>query len=264
MSDGDYLLGTRDDEIARLGLQHRVWRAQMLEGFRGARFAPGQTILDIGAGPGFATADLADTVGPEGKVIAFERSPNFLAALRARALPNVDVRDADVAEQELGEGIADGAWTRWLLAFLSDPARTVAHIARALKPGGVALFHEYLDYEAWRLIPRNEEQLRYRGLLIKSWRDSGGEPDAALELPRHLAAAGLELVEIRPMVEIITADDPWWQWPASFIASNAHRLHELGYCSADEANSFATILDRAPPGTRMLTPVVAEIIARKA
>jgi SAM-dependent methyltransferase len=263
MSDGDYLLGTRDDEIARLGLQHRVWRAQMLDGFRRARFAPGQTILDVGAGPGFATADLADTVGPGGKIIAFERSPNFLAELRARPLSNVDVREVDVVEQEFGEGIADGAWTRWLLAFVSDPARTVAHIARALKPGGVALFHEYIDYEAWRLIPPSAEQHRYRDLVVKSWRDSGGEPDAALELPRHLAAAGLELVAIRPMVEIITADDPWWQWPASFIAINARRLHELGYCSAEEADRFANMLDRAPPGTRMLTPVVAELIAIK-
>ena len=263
MSDGDYLLGTRDDEIARLGLQHRVWRAQMLKGFRLARFAPGQTILDVGAGPGFATADLADTVGPDGKVIAFERSPNFLAALRSRALPNVEVRDADVAENDLGESFADGAWTRWLLAFLSDPARTVGHIARALKPGGVALFHEYIGYEAWRLVPPSAEQHRYRDLVVKSWRDSGGEPDAALELPNHLAAAGLELVAIRPMVEIITADDPWWQWPASFIAINAHRLQELGYCTSGEAASFATMLDHAPPGTRMLTPVVAELIAIK-
>jgi len=75
MSDGDYLLGTRDDEIARLGLQHRVWRAQMLDGFRRARFAPGQTILDVGAGPGFATADLADTVGPGGKSLPSNDRP---------------------------------------------------------------------------------------------------------------------------------------------------------------------------------------------
>ena len=263
MSEGDYLLGTRDDEVARLGLQHRVWRPYMLDGFRRARFAPGQILLDIGAGPGFATADLADTVGPEGKVIAIERSPNFLSVLRSRGLPNVEVREADLVEQDLGETIADGAWTRWVLAFLADPAPVVARIARALRPGGTALFHEYIDYAAWRLIPPIDDHLRYRELVIKSWRDSGGEPDAALELPRHLAAAGLELVSVRPMVEIITADDPMWQWPASFVATNAGRLHELGYCSAEEADRFATMLDRVEPDTRMMTPVVAELIAIK-
>ena len=263
MSEGDYLLGTRDDEVARLGLQHRVWRPQMLDGFRRARFGSGQTILDVGAGPGFATADLADTVGPDGKVIAIERSPNFLSVLRSRGLPNVEVRDADLTAHDLGEAIADGAWTRWVLAFLTEPAPVVERIARALRPGGAALFHEYIDYEGWRLIPPTADHHRYRELVVKSWRDSGGEPDAALELPRHLAAAGLELVSVRPMVEIIGADDPMWQWPASFVATNAGRLHELGYCSAEEAARFATMLDRVDPGTRMMTPVVAEIIAIK-
>ena len=98
MSEGDYLLGTRDDEVARLGLQHRVWRDEMLAGFRAANFGAGQTILDVGAGPGFATADLADIVGPSGKVIALERAPNFLAELNARALANVEVRAADIVE----------------------------------------------------------------------------------------------------------------------------------------------------------------------
>ena len=126
MSEGDDLLGTRDDEIARLGLQHRVWRGEMLAGFRAANFGPGQTILDVGAGPGFATADLAEIVGPSGKVIAMERAPNFVAALSARALPNVEVRATDIVEQEYGDAIADGAWTRWVLAFLANPEVAVA------------------------------------------------------------------------------------------------------------------------------------------
>ena len=263
MSEGDYLLGTRDDEVARLGLQHRIWRARMLDGFRRARFGLGQTILDVGAGPGFATADLADTVGPDGRVIALERSPNFLSVLRSRGLPNVDVRAVNLVDQDFGEGMADGAWTRWVLAFLTDPAPVVERIARALRPGGAALFHEYVDYAAWRLIPPVPDHERYRDLVIQSWRDSGGEPDAALELPRHLAAAGMDLVSIRPMVAIITADDPMWQWPASFVATNARRLHERGNCSAEDAARFATMLDRLDPDTRMMTPVVAEVIAIK-
>ncbi|HEU4877243.1 MAG TPA: methyltransferase domain-containing protein, partial [Sphingomicrobium sp.] len=124
MSDGDYVLGTRDDEVARLGVQHSVWRAEMLEGFRLAGFGAGQTILDVGAGPGFASADLSQLVGPSGRVIALERSPHFAATLRGRHLANVELREQDINEQEFGTAIADGAWTRWVLAFVADPART--------------------------------------------------------------------------------------------------------------------------------------------
>ncbi len=40
-------------------------------------------------------------------------------------------------------------------------------------------------------------------------------------------------------------------------------LHELGYCSADEVAGFANMLAQVEPGTRMMTPVVAEIVAIK-
>lgn len=263
MSDGDYLLGTHDIEVERLGLQHRVWRSEMLAGLDAARFSTGETFLDIGAGPGHATADLSDIAGSSGKVIALERAPHFLDTLRGRALANVEVRGIDLVEGEIGEATADACWTRWVLAFLADPAPVVAKIARALKPGGRAVFHEYLDYEAWRLIPQPDSHRRYRDLVVKSWRDTGGDPDAALQLPKWLADAGMDVVAMRPMVRIIEPADPMWEWPQSFMATNAYRLRDLGYCTDKEATEFSTLLDNPAPGTRMLTPVVAEVIAVK-
>ena len=263
MSDGDYVLGTRDDEVARLGVQHAVWRDEMLEGFRLAGFGPGQTILDVGAGPGFASADLSELVGPSGRVVALERSPHFAATLRGRGLGNVDVREQDVNDVEFGSAIADGAWTRWVLAFVADPARTVRHIALALKPGAKAVFHEYANYQSWRTMPPSPDHEQFRALIVKSWRDSGGEPDIALQLTDLLDAAGLDLVAVRPMIRIVGRDDPAWQWPASFIATGSARLEELGYATPEEAGRFATFLDRLPADTRMITPLVAEIIAIK-
>ena len=63
----EYVLGTDDEEIARLGLQHLVWRPWMLEAWRRAGITRGTRVLDIGAGPGFATADLAEVVGETGE-----------------------------------------------------------------------------------------------------------------------------------------------------------------------------------------------------
>lgn len=263
MSDGDYVLGTEGDEIERLGLQHRVWRSRMLEAWGRAGIGPGQSVIDVGAGPGWASADLSDIVGPAGRVIALERSESFLEALRARRLENVEARAHDVSAEAFGDGIADAAWCRWVLSFVEAPERTIGHIARALKPGGVAVFHEYADYGAWQLMPRDADLDEFRGHVMRSWRDAGGEPDVALALPAWLAAAGLELVEIRPLIEIVGREDFTWQWPAAFMAVNARRLANLGYCSNDEAERYATALDRAPPNARMVTPLVAEVIARK-
>ena len=233
MADRDYVLGTDEEEIERLGLQHRVWRPRMLDGFARAGIVPGMTVIDVGCGPGYASVDLAEIVGPEGRVLAFERSRRFLESLARRAerlgLANLTAQERDVSEEGLGDRVADAAWCRWVLSFVADPARTVANVARALKPGGVALFHEYADYAAWRTMPPSAEVDRFLDLVIRSWRDSGGEPDAALHLPAWIAAAGMEVVEARPMVEIVGRGDFMWRWPRAFMGVNAQRLHALGY-----------------------------------
>src|SRR5947207_3564693 len=137
-----YIIGTHDAEIARLGLQHRVWRANVLEFWQLGGITAGQTVIDAGAGPGYAAADLAGIVGPSGRVIAIERSRRFLDALEAKQLDIVETVEFDLVEYDWPAGIADRIWCRWVLAFVSDPARVVAGMARALKPGAAILFHE--------------------------------------------------------------------------------------------------------------------------
>jgi SAM-dependent methyltransferase len=266
MTDNDYVLGTQDEEIARLGLQHRVWRARMLEGWRRAGIGPGQTVIDVGAGPGYASADLAEIVGPFGSVIALERSRRFLDALEERTqalgLAHVAAHEHDVTEPFPVAG-ADAAWCRWVLSFVPEPQRTVANIAAALRPGGTAIFHEYADYGAWQMMPPNPDVDRFRGLVMQSWRDAGGEPDVGLHLPTWLAAEGFEMVSATPHIEIVGRSDFTWAWPAAFMATNAARLAELDYIEPAEAEHLAGALDRAPPYARQITPLVVEVIARR-
>src|SRR5919201_4355400 len=94
-AERDYVLGTHQEELARLGLQHRVWRPVVLDCWQRAGITVGKRVLDIGAGPGYATIDLAEIVGPTGEVVALERSQNFIHAMevgcRERSLANVKI-----------------------------------------------------------------------------------------------------------------------------------------------------------------------------
>ena len=267
MTDRDYVLGTQDEELARLGLQHRVWRPSVLDAWRRAGLTIGMTALDVGAGPGFAATDLAEIVGASGRVVAVERSRRFLDALAARAerlgLAHIEPREQDAVEQGYGEAVADFAWCRWLLCFVADPRAVVSHIAAALKPGAHVVFHEYADYGAWRLMPPEPEHERFRSLVMQSWRDAGGDPDVGARLPQWLEEQGFAILETRPIAWTVSRADFAWQWPASFMASGARRLVELGYIETDEAEGLATLLDRLPPGRRMMTPIVLEVIACK-
>src|ERR1041384_6712851 len=104
-TDADYVLGTQEEELARLGLQHRVWRPVVTECWQRVGITHGWRVLDVGAGPGYATADLAEIVGPTGSVVGVERSARFLEAARERCrrrgLENVEFREADLMEHSL-------------------------------------------------------------------------------------------------------------------------------------------------------------------
>src|SRR3972149_5381149 len=98
--DRDYVLGTHDKEIQRLGLQHRVWRPRALDAWRRAGFTVGQTLLDIGCGPGHASVDLAEIGRPPGGVGAIDRARRFPAPLEPprlqRGLDNITTLELDL------------------------------------------------------------------------------------------------------------------------------------------------------------------------
>lgn len=267
--DRDYVLGTHDEEIERLGLQHRVWRARALDGWRRAGIAPGQKVIDFGAGPGWASLDLAEMVGASGEVVALERSTRFLAHLRAvaaaRGLPQIRAAEVDVVVDALPVEAADAAWGRWILAFLPKPEATLAKLVAALKPGGALVFHEYLDYRAWRLSPRTPSIERFCDAVMQSWRAAGGEPDVGLDLPRWLEAAGCRIESLTPIVDVIAPSSFAWGWPASFIDVNVARLVDLGLIGADDGAKMRAdfAAASADPATRMVTPIVLEVVARK-
>lgn len=211
----DYVLGTHDEEIARLGLQHRVWRSTVLECWRLAGLGPGQRVIDVGAGPGFATLDLAEIIGPKGEVLAAERSSRFLEiatkACADRGLSNVRFRNMDLMNDSLGVTDFDAAWCHWVACFISSPATLVQRIAEALRPGGVAMFHEYSNYGTFQFVPRRPAMESFVQEVMASWRAAGGEPNIGLDLPVLLPAAALRVRHVRHHVFAITPQDAMWQ-----------------------------------------------------
>jgi SAM-dependent methyltransferase len=265
----DYVLGTHDDEILRLGTQHRVWRSRVLDAWRRAGIGTGQTVVDVGAGPGFATFELAEVVGPTGRVVAVERASRFLDVLRRerdrRGLAQIELRRADLHDDQPTVAGADAVWCRWILAFLTDPQRLVRRLAEDLKPGGAFVAHEYLSYSSWRLLPRSSEFEAFVAAVIDTWRVADGEPDIGCELPAWLEANGLEIRHLQPQVFIASVGDPFWIWLEAFVRTGLARLVSLGQLTQSRAEAMLEDFERRreQPGTRVMTPTVLEVIAAK-
>jgi SAM-dependent methyltransferase len=268
-ADRDYVLGTHDEELARLGLQHRVWRSVALDCWQRAGITVGSRVLDVGAGPGYAAIDLAEIVGPTGEVVALERSQNFIRAIeeacRARSLPNLKIHELDLMQDELPKGDYDFAWCRWVVSFVNDPSLLIKKLSEVMPKGVVAIFHEYGHYETWRFFPRLPMQERFREHVIATWRESGGEPDGAAHLPALLGANGFVIRSARPQIFCLRPGDYMWQWPVTFIETYLERLIEMARIDQEFAEQVRTALTSAEknPNARMLTPLVLEIIAEK-
>lgn len=267
--ESDYVLGTHDEEVARLGLQHRVWRSVVTECWQRVGITHGWRVIDVGAGPGYATVDLAEIVGPGGAVLAIERSARFLEAARgrcrARGLTNVEFREADLMEVSLGNPGFDATWCRWVASFVSSPKKLIDNVAGALRKGGLAIFHEYSDYETFRFMPLRPALDKFAEEVMASWRASGGEPNVARVLPGLLRDAGLRVLDIRPIVRTVSPRDYTWQWPARFIEINIARLQELGRLTAEQATEMLDEFRKADadPNSWFTTPMFLEIIAQR-
>jgi len=267
-TETEYVLGTADAEIQRLGLQHAVWRSDATQAWRTAGFRSGNVIIDVGSGPGFATLDLAELVGRSGSVHAIDQSARFAAHTEsqaaARKLENVVTTIADLDEFAFEGLAADGAWIRWVLAFVRQPRRVLSKVATALRPGGRIAIHEYFAYETWKVLPRDDEFERFVGAVMQSWRRRGGEPNVGLSLVPWLEELGFQVLATRTIAELLRPTDSRWYWPTTFALSGVNRLVELGEYSPAEGQRLQMHMREMFATDRwMFAPAVLEVIAER-
>ena len=105
-----------------------------------AAIEPGHRVLDVAAGAGDQTLQTATRVGPAGRVLATDISPNILAFAEANArnagLGNVETKVLDGEELDVPEGAFDAVISRVGLIYFPDQQKALAGMKRALKPGG--------------------------------------------------------------------------------------------------------------------------------
>lgn len=104
-----------------------------------AGVASGQSVLDIAAGAGDQTLNIADLVGPTGRVTATDISPAILAFAATAAATaghrNVTTHIADAEALALPEMTFDAAICRLGLMFLPHPLAGLTEIRHTMKPG---------------------------------------------------------------------------------------------------------------------------------
>ncbi len=107
-------------------------------GFSGVK--AGDVVLDIGSGAGMDALLAARLVGPAGKVIGLDMTPEMIAkathnAERAGA-PNVEFRLGDAEQMPVPDASVDWIISNCVINLAPDKRKVFGEIARVLKPGG--------------------------------------------------------------------------------------------------------------------------------
>jgi len=101
---------------------------------------PGETVLDVGSGAGVDAIIAAIAVGPEGRVIGVDMTPEMLDAARRNAermgLGNVEFRKGLVERLPVDAESIDLVISNGVLNLMVDKHGAYKQIARVLKPGG--------------------------------------------------------------------------------------------------------------------------------
>jgi len=101
---------------------------------------PGERILEIGPGTGYYTLDMAEWVGPTGKVEIFDLQQKFLDHTVGRAaergLTSVVPTQGDATALPYEDASMDAVALTAVLGEIPDPVAALREISRVLKPGG--------------------------------------------------------------------------------------------------------------------------------
>jgi ubiquinone/menaquinone biosynthesis C-methylase UbiE len=142
----EYVLGYRQAEQERLQQQALQLAHESRSLFDHIGVAAGYRVVEIGCGPHGCLEILAERVGPTGRVVGIERSPDAVDLARKlvkeRDLTNVEVVCGDARSTGLPRGAFDVATARLVLVNVPEPQQIVAEAVAIVRPGGLVAFHE--------------------------------------------------------------------------------------------------------------------------
>jgi ubiquinone/menaquinone biosynthesis C-methylase UbiE len=134
---------------------------------------PGETVLELGPGPGAFTVDAARRLGFKGKLIAVDIQPEMIAQVEERVeragLTNVETHVASAYELPIEDASVDRAFLITVLPEIPDPVRGLREVYRVLKPGGIfSTTEEFFDPDYPR--PRTTfGWARAAGFVMTGW-----------------------------------------------------------------------------------------------
>lgn len=230
----------------------------------------GDSLLDIGSGPGTITADLAELISP-GRVTAVEATPEAVALTREglddRWIANAECVMGDVHALDFPDDTFDVVHAHQVLQHVADPVQALREMRRVCRPGGFVAARDS-DYSAFRWHPDIPELDDWLTLYQHVARSNGGEPNAGRHLVAWAHAAGF--TDVTASASAWCFANPgrarFWggMWAQRILHSAiATQIVDEGFGTADDLERISDAWTRwAAHPDAMFTTTLGEIICR--
>ncbi len=133
---------------------------------------PGERVLEIGPGTGYYTLDMAEWLGPDGRVEIFDLQQEFLDHVIGRAtergLANVVPTQGDATALPYEDASMDAVVLTAVLGEIPEPGAALREIRRVLKPGGRLVVGELFGDPHFTTRASLERQAAEAGLAFQS------------------------------------------------------------------------------------------------
>jgi SAM-dependent methyltransferase len=224
----------------------------------------GQSVLDVGCGPGTITADLARAVAP-GTVVGLDVVAAPLAEARATAA-GASFAVGDVHALPYANGTFDVVHAHQVLQHLQDPVGALREMTRVTKPGGLVAVRD-ADYEAMTWWPALPALDRWLDAYRATCRGNRAEPDAGRRLLSWVLEAGLTPTASASVWCFADPDDrAWWggSWARRALDSDfAVQVVEQGHLTrADLEEVSAAFVQWAEAPDAWWVIVHGEVLCR--
>jgi len=194
-----------DDDAARR--IHRVYSTPEVVQQRAEVLAllaaqPGERVLDVGSGPGFLVASLADAVGPGGAVHGLDPSTpmNTVARDLTASRSWVSIDDGDALALPYADGLFDAAVSTQVYEYVADIPAALAELRRVLRTGGRALV---LDTDWDSVVWHAADRERHRRVMT-AWEEHLVHPHLPCTLAGQLRRAGFRVTR-RSLIPLFNA-----------------------------------------------------------
>jgi ubiquinone/menaquinone biosynthesis C-methylase UbiE len=152
------------------------------------KLLPGETVLDIGCGPGFMVEEILPLVGPAGKVSAIDINEGAIELARARceAYSNVEFQSADATALPYPDSSFDAIVSTQVYEYVRDLSAALRELYRVLHPGGRAVI---MDTD-WRTAMWHSSDCERMERIVKVWDEHLVDPILPRTLAKKLRDAG--------------------------------------------------------------------------